>query len=49
MKAVLVLMMLLTLAACANQNENPPNTGPTKAEIKARDDFAKNLPKPPER
>jgi hypothetical protein len=49
MKAILVLMLSLTLAACANQNENPPNTGPTKAEIKAREDFAKNLPKPPER
>ena len=49
MKAILVLMISLTLAACASQNEPPPNTGPTKAEIKAREDFAKNLPKPPER
>jgi hypothetical protein len=47
MKAVLVLTMFLMLAACASQEEKPP-TGPTKAELKARDDFAKSLPKPPE-
>jgi type IV pilus biogenesis protein CpaD/CtpE len=49
MKSVLVLTMLLLLAGCASQNENPQNTGPTKAEVKARDEFAKSLPKPPER
>ena len=48
MKAVLVLTMFLLLGACASQEEKPP-TGPTKAEVKARDDFAKSLPKPPER
>jgi uncharacterized lipoprotein YajG len=49
MKAVLVLTMLLMLAGCASQNENVPNTAAAKAEVKARDDFAKSLPKPAER
>ena len=49
MKPVLVFTMLFFLAGCASQDENPRNTGPTKAEIKARDEFAKTLPKPPER
>jgi hypothetical protein len=49
MKPALVFSMLLLLAGCASQNENPQNTGPTKADVKARDEFAKNLPKPPER
>jgi hypothetical protein len=48
MKPVLVFTMLLILTACASQEEKPP-TGPTKAEVKARDEFAKTLPKPPER
>ena len=48
MKLVLAFMMLLMVAGCASQEEKPP-TGPTKAEIKARDDFANSLPKPPER
>jgi hypothetical protein len=47
MKSVLVFTMFLLLAGCASQEEKPP-TGPTKAEVKARDDFAKGLPKPPE-
>jgi PBP1b-binding outer membrane lipoprotein LpoB len=49
MRFVLVFTMLLLLGGCANPNEGPQNTGPTKEEVKARDDFAKNLPKPPER
>jgi len=49
MKSVLVFTTLLLLVGCANPLEGPQNTGPTKAEIKTRDDFAKNLPKPPER
>ena len=48
MKFVLTFTLLLLLAGCASQEEKPP-TGPTKAEVKARDDFAKSLPKPPER
>jgi hypothetical protein len=48
---MLVFTMFLLLASCASpdENPNPKNTAPTKAEIKARDDFAKTLPKPPER
>jgi outer membrane biogenesis lipoprotein LolB len=49
MKAALAFAALLLLTACASQNDNPPNPGPTKAEIKARDEFANGLPKPPER
>jgi len=49
MKYVFFFTMLCLLAGCANPLEGPQNTGPTKAEIKTRDDFAKNLPKPPER
>jgi hypothetical protein len=49
MKPVFAIAMLLLLANCANPNEGPQNKGPTKAEVKARDDFAKSLPKPPER
>jgi hypothetical protein len=48
MKTALVFLMLLGLAGCASDEDKLP-TGPTKAEIKARDDFAKSLPKPPER
>ena len=48
MKSVFVFMMLILLAGCANPHEGPQDTGPTKAEINTRDDFAKNLPKPPE-
>jgi hypothetical protein len=49
MKSVLLLMSLISLVGCANPHEGPQATGPSKAEIKARDDFAKSLPKPPER
>jgi hypothetical protein len=50
MKPALAFAILFLLVACASQpNENAQNTGPTKAEVKARDEFAKNLPKPPER
>jgi hypothetical protein len=49
MKSVFVFTMLLLLVGCANPHEGPQATGPTKAEIKTRDDFAKSLPKPPER
>jgi len=43
--------MLSLLAACANEpgEEKIPNPPPSKADIKARDEFARNLPKPPER
>jgi hypothetical protein len=50
MKPVFVFTLLFLLVACANQpNENPQDTKPTKADIRARDEFAKSLPKPPER
>jgi len=50
MKPVLVSAILFLLVACANQpSENPQETKPTKADIQARDEFAKSLPKPPER
>jgi len=50
MRPVLVFACFIFLAACASPtNENTQNTGPTKAEVKARDEFAKSLPKPPER
>jgi hypothetical protein len=49
MKPIFVLIMLFLLAACANQpRENPTSPPPTKADIQARDEFAKSLPKPPE-
>jgi hypothetical protein len=49
MKFVLLLISSLLLVGCANPHEGPQSTGPTKAEVQARDDFAKSLPKPPER
>jgi hypothetical protein len=50
MKPLLASIILGLLGACANPNENPTaNTGPTKTEVKARDDFAKSLPKPSDR
>ena len=42
--------MLFLLAACASApSENTQLPKVTKEEIKAREDFAKSLPKPPER
>jgi hypothetical protein len=50
MKPVLVSTILFLLVACANQpNENEKTPPPTKADIQAREEFAKSLPKPPER
>ena len=50
MKLVLVSALLFLLAACANQpSENEKSPPPTKADIQARDEFAKTLPKPPDR
>jgi len=48
MKPILVLLALFFLAACANEpgDENAVSTAPTKAEVKAREDFASTLPKP---
>jgi hypothetical protein len=50
MKAVLALILLGLLGACANPNDTPTvNPGPSQTEIKQRDDFAKSLPKPSDR
>jgi hypothetical protein len=50
MKPLAALILLGLLGACANPNDTAAvNPGPTKTEIKARDDFAKNLPKPSDR
>jgi hypothetical protein len=51
MKAVLLLSLLVLFSACAHEpgEENTPNPGPTKADIKAREDFASTLPKPKDR
>jgi len=50
MKTGLGLILLLLLASCASKQENAMQD-PTeaRAEAKAREDFAKTLPKPPER
>jgi len=50
MKAVLGLIFLCLLTSCASRpNEIPQEPVQTKADIKARDEFANSLPKPPER
>ena len=48
---VLTVVTFGFLTACASEPgaENPASSAPTKADIKARDEFARNLPKPPER
>jgi len=50
MKTVLGLILLCLLGACANNpSDTVPNPSQTKADAKAREEFAKTLPKPPER
>jgi type VI protein secretion system component VasK len=51
MKFVLALVFLSLLTACANRPEQPPamqDRKQAKADAKAREDFAKTLPKPRE-
>lgn len=50
MKMVSLILLLALLAACANEpgEENVRDPAPTKAEVKAREDFARTLPKPRE-
>ena len=50
MKTVFGLIFLCLLTSCASKQDNAMQD-PTEAkkEAKARDDFAKTLPKPPER
>jgi hypothetical protein len=50
MKPVLALILLCFFTACASKpNENIEDMRQAKADAKARDDFAKSLPKPAER
>jgi uncharacterized lipoprotein len=48
MKPILALLAVIFIAGCATEpgDENAAPTGPTKADVKAREDFAKTLPKP---
>jgi outer membrane biogenesis lipoprotein LolB len=51
MKFVLALVFLSLLTACANRPEQPPamqDRKQAKADAKAREEFAKSLPKPRE-
>jgi outer membrane biogenesis lipoprotein LolB len=51
MKWVALSVVCIFLAACASEPaaDSPESNVPTKADIKNRDDFARTLPKPPER
>jgi hypothetical protein len=50
MKLALMGILLCLLTSCATKpNEALPDPTQSKADIKAREDFARNLPKPPER
>jgi hypothetical protein len=50
-RIVFLSVLVAFLAACASGPPPPPPQDPAqaKAEAKAREDFAKTLPKPPER
>jgi hypothetical protein len=51
MKWLALFVVCILLAACANEPsaDNAASNAPTKADIQKRDEFARNLPKPPER
>ncbi|HSV64251.1 MAG TPA: hypothetical protein VLH83_12985 [Chthoniobacterales bacterium] len=50
MKTVVGLIFMCLLAGCASRpNDNMQDPSEARAEAKAREDFAKTLPKPPER
>jgi hypothetical protein len=50
MKTVLGLIFLCLLGACANKpSDTMQDPSQAKADARARDEFAKTLPKPPER
>ena len=51
-KFALAVSATVVLAACAGGPPTPPppeDPAKVKADIKAREDFARDLPKPPER
>ena len=52
MKLALVISATILLAGCAGGPPTPPppeDPAQVKADIKAREEFARDLPKPPER
>jgi outer membrane biogenesis lipoprotein LolB len=49
MKWVALSVVCIFLAACANEPSATDSNSPTKADLQKRDEFARNLPKPPER
>jgi len=50
MKTVIGLIFMGLLASCASRpNESMQDPTEAKADARAREDFAKTLPKPPER
>ena len=52
MKFLLVCVLSVLLAACAGGPPTPPppeDPAQVKADLKAREEFARDLPKPPER
>jgi uncharacterized lipoprotein YajG len=49
MKWLALFAVCIFLAACANEPSATDSNAPTKADIQKRDEFARNLPKPPER
>jgi len=50
MKTVIGLIFMCLLAGCASQpNDNTQDTTQQKKDAQARDEFAKTLPKPPDR
>jgi hypothetical protein len=49
LKLVCAPLPFVFLMACASGPNADTPSAPTKADIQARDEFARNLPKPPER
>ncbi|MEY2507916.1 MAG: hypothetical protein QOH01_2245 [Verrucomicrobiota bacterium] len=50
MKPVFAFILVCLLSACASKpNDAMQDPSQVKADIKAREEFAKSLPKPPER
>ena len=51
MKWMALAVVCILLAGCANEPDadNPQSSAPTKADVQKREDFSRNLPKPPDR